>query len=101
VTQENGYDVTLRIPTALRVYTDRESSISLQGGTVREVMDGLVERHPALRKHLYDDGGQLRSFVRLYVNGEDIEKVGGIEAPLSPGDKLAIVPAIAGGIRHE
>ena len=98
MTQNNGNDVTLRIPTALRAYADRQSSISLQGETEREVMDGLVERHPALRKHLLDDGGRLRSFVKLYLNGEDIHELGGIEAPLSPGDKLAIIPAIAGGV---
>ena len=98
MTEKNGSDVVLRIPTALRAYADRESSVALQGATVRESLDDLVERYPALRKHLLDDGGRLRSFVNLYLNGEDIHEVGGVEASLSPGDKLAIIPAIAGGL---
>jgi molybdopterin synthase sulfur carrier subunit len=96
-TNDNG-SITLRIPTPLRAYTDRQSSVTLHGATVVEVLADLVERYPALRKHLLDDDGRLRSFVNLYLNGEDIHVLGGVETPLSPGDKLAIIPAIAGGV---
>lgn len=96
--EKNGNDIVLRIPTALRAYTDKQSSVMLQGATIGEVLSELVERYPALRKHLLDGDGTLRGFVNLYLNGEDIHKLGGAEAPLSPGDKLAIIPAIAGGV---
>lgn len=97
MTEGNGNEVILRIPTPLRAYADQQSSVALQGTTVGEVMDALVERYPALRKHLLDDEGSLRSFVNLYLNSEDIHELGGVETPLAPGDKLAIIPAIAGG----
>ncbi len=93
--ENNG--VSLRIPAPLRVYTGRQSSVALMGVTISEAMAELVERFPGLGKHLYDDRGTLRSFVHLYVNGEDIEGLEGMDTPLSPGDKLAIIPAIAGG----
>jgi molybdopterin synthase sulfur carrier subunit len=97
MTDRNGNEVSLRIPTALRAYADQQSSIALDGATVGEVMEGLVERYPALRKHLLDDDGSLRSFVNLYLNGEEIGELGGVEARVAPGDKLALIPAIAGG----
>ncbi len=100
MTHHNEHDITLRIPTALRAYTDRQTSVSLRGATAREVMDALVARYPGLRRHLLDADGALRSFVNLYINGQDIRALGGIEVPLSPGDKLSIIPAIAGGVRQ-
>ncbi len=95
-TNSNG-QVSLRIPTPLRAYADKQPSITLEGATVGEVINGLVARYPALRQHLLDDEGRLRSFVNVYVNGEDVHALDGVETPLSPGDKLAIIPAIAGG----
>lgn len=97
MTDRNGNEVTLRIPTPLRGYADQQSSVVLRGATVGEAMDGLVEQYPALRKHLLDNDGKLRSFVSLYLNGEEIREMGGVEAPLAAGDKLALIPAIAGG----
>lgn len=98
MTERNGTEVTLRVPTPLRAYANRQSSVALYGATVGEVMDDLVERYPALRKHLLDDHGRLRSFVNLYLNGEAIHELGGLDARVAPGDKLAIIPAIAGGL---
>jgi molybdopterin synthase sulfur carrier subunit len=97
MTDRNGNEVTLRIPTPLRGYAGQQSSIVLRGATVGEAIGGLVEQYPALRKHLLDDDGRLRSFVNLYLNGEEIGELGGVEAPLAAGDKLALIPAIAGG----
>lgn len=93
---ENNH-VNLRLPTPLRAYTNRQASVELAGATVREAMANLVEQYPTLRRHLYDEEGALRSFVNLYLNGEDIRHLDGVETPLAPGDKLAIIPAIAGG----
>ena len=90
-------NVSLRVPTPLRPYTGKQSSVGLTGSTVAEALAALVEQYPALRRHLLDEHGMLRSFVNLYLNGEDIHDLNGIETALAPGDKLAIVPAIAGG----
>lgn len=93
---ENG-KVNLRIPTPLRGYAGGQVSVGLNGATVGEAMVNLVEAYPTLRRHLYDDEGALRSFVNLYLNGEDVRHLAGVDTPLSPGDKLALIPAIAGG----
>jgi molybdopterin converting factor small subunit len=87
----------LRIPTPLRAYTDRQSTVGLSGATVGEAMTDLVEQYPNLRQHLYGEDGALRSYVNLYLNGEDIRHLEGVGTPLSPGDKLALIPAVAGG----
>lgn len=89
--------VTLRVPAALRSYTDRQGTVEITGTTVGEALACLITRYPAVGRHLYDDSGTLRSFVGLYLNGEDVTKLEGLATTLSPGDKLAIIPAIAGG----
>jgi len=88
---------TVRIPMALRPHTEGKSSVELIGATVNEAMANLTTRFPALRTRLCQDDGALRSFVRLYLNSEDIRQGDGLETVLSPGDKLSIIPAIAGG----
>jgi adenylyltransferase/sulfurtransferase len=88
---------TVRIPMALRPHAEGKSSVKLTGATVSEAMADLTTRFPALRANLCQDDGTLRSFVRLYLNGEDIRQLDGLETALSPGDKLSIIPAIAGG----
>jgi molybdopterin converting factor small subunit len=93
---ENG-KVSLQIPAPLRGYAGGQASVRLNGTTVGEAMLNLVEAYPTLRKHLYDQEGTLRSFVNLYLNGEDVRHLAGVDTPLSPGDKLTLIPAIAGG----
>jgi molybdopterin/thiamine biosynthesis adenylyltransferase/rhodanese-related sulfurtransferase/molybdopterin converting factor small subunit len=89
--------ITVRVPTLLRPYVGQQPSVGLSGRTVGEVMSNLGEQYPVLRQHLFDDQGALRSFVRLYLNGRDIQELAGVETPLAPGDKLTLIPAIAGG----
>jgi sulfur-carrier protein len=88
---------TIRIPTPLRSYTAGQSEIIVQGKTVGEAMEELVVEFPALRAHLYNGEGNLRPFVNLFVNNENIKDVLGIETPLKEDDRLALVPSIAGG----
>jgi molybdopterin converting factor small subunit len=90
-------NVDLRIPTPLRAYTDRQSSVRLSGSTVDEAMTDLITQHPDLRQHLFSEDGTLRSYVNLYLNAEDIRHLDGAQTPLSPGDKLSLIPAVAGG----
>src|SRR5664279_1785507 len=85
------------IPTPLRQYADKQSTVDLPAATVGEAMDALVSRHPDLRKHLYNDQGQLRAFVNLYLNEDDIRYLQQDQTPVNDTDTLTIVPSIAGG----
>jgi len=91
---------TLKIPTPLRPYTSGESTITLPGETVAEVLEALVERHPELKRHLLGDNGQLRPYVNLFLKEENVNQLQGLETPLTEGDTLLIIPSIAGGKEH-
>ncbi len=88
--------VTVRIPTQLRAATDGEASADVEGATVGEVLDSLYERYGELRSRIAEDGG-LRRFVNVYVGDEDIRFLDGLETPVSDGDEVTILPAVAGG----
>jgi sulfur-carrier protein len=89
--------VRVRIPTPLRPLTGGRSQVTTSGANVAEVIAALAVDAPALRAQLLSDDGRLRSFVNLYVNGEDVRSRSGLETALADGDEIAIVPAIAGG----
>jgi molybdopterin converting factor small subunit len=89
---------SLRIPTPLRTYTDGQAELDLQGSNVAEVMDDLVVRHPALRPHLFNGDGQLRPFVNLFLDEDNVKDLQGMETPLKAGDRLMLIPSIAGGV---
>ena len=88
----------IHIPTPLRQYVDKQTSVDVKAGTVGEAMSALVAQHPDLRKHLYTDDGKLRAFVNLYVNDEDIRYLQKEATALNDGDNISIVPSIAGGV---
>ena len=88
---------TLRIPTPLRPYANGQSEIQIDSATVGGALDELTGQYPALRKHLFTDNGELRTFVNLFLNDEDVRQLDGPETPLNPGDRLMIIPSIAGG----
>ena len=89
--------VNILIPTALRTYTGGEDTVTVEAGSVKSALDALTEKYQNLKKHLYNDEGQLRHFVNIYVNDEDIRYLEKNETPLKDGDTLSIVPSIAGG----
>jgi molybdopterin converting factor small subunit len=89
--------VTITIPTALREYAGGHAQVQLEADTVGALLRGLVELHPALGRHLFAEDGRLRSFVNIYVGDEDIRFLQGEETPLSAGETVSIIPAIAGG----
>jgi len=70
--------------------------LDARGATVGDVIDDLVERHPALRTQLFQNGG-LGSFVNVYLGGEDIRTLGGLDTPVDPGETVILLPAMAGG----
>ena len=90
--------VEIRIPTALRAYTDSSAKVTVAGDTVAAALAELVEQFSELGRHLRDDQGKLRSFVNIYLNDEDIRSHSGESTALSEGDVLMIVPSIAGGL---
>jgi MoaD family protein len=88
---------TLRIPTPLRPYAGGQSEIQVQSDTVGGALDELITSHPALKKHLFTDDGELRTYVNLFLNDEDIRQMQGVNTTLKAGDRLMIIPSIAGG----
>ncbi len=93
--------VQVRVPTPLRAFTGGAPVTEAEGATVGEVLRGLVRTHRTLEKHLYGPGGELRNFITVYLNDEDVRHLRREETPVRPGDVLSIVPAIAGGAPAE
>jgi sulfur-carrier protein len=90
--------VTVKIPSQLRAATDGEGTASVDGSTVGEVLDSLYDRFGDLRSRIAEDGG-LRRFVNVYVGGEDIRFLDGLDTAVEDGDEVTILPAVAGGAR--
>ena len=88
---------TVRIPTILRSYTGGENEVTVDGGTLAEVLDSLESNHPGIRARVLDDAGALRRFVNIYVGDDDVRFIGGLEATVADGAKISIIPAVAGG----
>jgi sulfur-carrier protein len=86
----------VRIPTPLRPHAGGLDRIEAAGATVGEILDQLSTQYPALRERLYD-GAELRRFVNVYVNNEDIRYLDDLTTPVAPGDEVSIIPAVAGG----
>lgn len=87
---------TFRIPTPLRPYSGENSQINVTGETVGAALDDLTTQYPDLRQHLFD-GNELRSFVNIYLNQEDIRYGDGVKTAVGENDTLMIIPSIAGG----
>jgi len=87
----------LRIPTPLRPYAEGASEIEIEADNVALALEELTNRYPLLRKHLFTENGELRSYVNLFINNDDIRHLEGVETPVKAGDKLMIIPSIAGG----
>ena len=90
--------IEVHIPTILRTYTDGEKSVEGAGTTLDELFADLEGRHAGLRARLVD-GGELRRFINVYLNDEDVRFLDGISTPLTDGDNVTILPAVAGGAR--
>ena len=88
---------TLKIPTPLRPYAEGQSTLTLPGEAVEDVLDHAVETYPMLKKHLFNEEGKLRPFVNLFLGEENINQLEGLKTSLSDGDTLMIIPSIAGG----
>jgi molybdopterin converting factor small subunit len=89
--------VTIEIPTAFRRFTDGAPKVDCTGATIAEALNQLTARFPDLSRHVRDDSGQIRQFLNVYLNEEDIRFLGGESCTLKEGDRVLLVPSIAGG----
>ena len=88
---------TIRIPTPLRKVTNGADKITVESGSIVEIIESLDKEFPGIKARLCDDNDELRNFVNMYINGEDIRFLDGMKSSVSSGDEESIVPAVAGG----
>ena len=89
--------VTVHVPTPLRKLTANQAEVQVEAGSVSELVDTLDKSHAGIKEKLVDEDGEIRRYVNIYVNEEDIRFLDGGETGLEDGDSVSIVPAIAGG----
>ena len=89
--------VMVEMPSALRQFADNQDELDSDGKNVEEVLADLCSRFPELKQNLYEDEGSIRNFINIYVNDEDIRYADGMQTRLKDGDRIQIVPSIAGG----
>lgn len=89
--------VNVLVPTPLRKFTNNQDTVTVAPGTITTLVAELEQQFPGINKSLTDDSGELRRFINVYVNEEDIRFLEGKDTPIKDGDAVSIVPAIAGG----
>ena len=89
--------VNVRIPTPLRKLTKDKDTVQATGATIQDIIENLEKQYPGLKERLCDERGELRRFVNLYLNDEDIRFAQGKSTPVKDGDEISVIPAIAGG----
>ena len=89
--------ITVRIPQPLRGLTGDKPTVPGSGATLEACIADLEATYPGIRERVMDDAGQLRRFVNIYINGDDVRFMAGLASPLKDGDEVSIVPAVAGG----
>ena len=89
--------VKVRIPTPLRGLTGEQDVVAGNEGTLANLIDGLETSYPGIKERICDETGELRRFVNVYINGEDVRFMDGLDSSLKTGDEVSIVPAVAGG----
>jgi MoaD family protein len=89
--------VSLLVPAALRGFTDRLAEIHLEGESVGEVLGSLVRSYPDIKTHIFDEKGDLRAFINVFLGEKNIKSIDGLSTKVKDGDSLTLVPAIAGG----
>ncbi|MEP9381423.1 MoaD family protein [Nocardioides sp. KR10-350] len=88
--------IEVKIPTILRTYTGGEKAVTGEGASLSALIEDLEANHPGIKERLIDNG-DLRRFVNVYVNDEDVRFIGGLDAELKDGDQVVVLPAVAGG----
>ncbi len=88
----------LKIPSPLRRFTNGQSAVEVDGNSIKDILDQLFIIHPDIKNHLIEENGNLRNFVNIFINGEDIRQMGGLQAIVDDGSDVRIIPSIAGGL---
>jgi len=94
---EQGATIHVLIPTPLRRYTGGAARVPGTGESVGGVIEDLNSRYPGLRERVCEEDGEIRRFVNVFVNGENVRKLSGAATPVKSGDEIGIIPAMAGG----
>ena len=89
--------VSVRIPTILRTYTNGESEVSADGGTLADVLESLDTSYPSIKGRILDDQGAIRRFVNVYVGNDDVRFLDSLKTPTPDGTQISVIPAVAGG----
>ncbi|MCH8954470.1 MoaD family protein [candidate division KSB1 bacterium] len=89
--------VEIIIPLVLRQYAENRDSVNLSGQNIGELLDNLMQKFPNMKKHLFSEDGQIRNFVNVYVNDDDIRYLENNETQLKEGDVISLIPSVAGG----
>ncbi len=89
--------IMVRIPTPLRKVTNGDDKVTVEGETLGLIIESMESQYPGIKGRLCDDQGELRNFVNIYVNGEDVRFLDGLDTATNTGDEVSIVPAVAGG----
>jgi molybdopterin converting factor small subunit len=89
--------VSVRVPTILRPYTQGASEVSVEGSTLSEVLESLDTSYPGIKGRVLDDSGELRRFVNVYVDNDDVRFAEGLQTSIKEGGQVSIIPAVAGG----
>jgi adenylyltransferase/sulfurtransferase len=87
----------LRIPTPLRPYTNGKNEVSVNGANISEALSDLTTQFPAIKPHIFNEGGELRPFVNIFIGESNIKDLQGMNTPIRNGEKLMLIPSIAGG----
>jgi len=89
--------ITVRVPTPLQKVTGGKSEVETTGSSIKEALENLEKEYPGVRERLYSEEGELRRFINIYVNEEDIRFLDSENTPIKDGDVISVIPAIAGG----
>ncbi|MBI5746366.1 MAG: MoaD/ThiS family protein [Nitrospirae bacterium] len=89
--------IRVRIPTPLRKLTGEKGEIEAKGANISDLIEDIEKRHPGIKERIYDETGEIRRFINIYVNEEDIRFIDGNKTAVRDGDEVSIIPAIAGG----
>lgn len=87
----------LRIPTPLRPYTNGKNEVSVSGANISEALSDLTTQFPNIKPHIFNESGELRPFVNIFIGENNIKDLRGIDTPIQIGEKLMLIPSIAGG----
>lgn len=89
--------ITVRIPTVLRPATGGQAVLAGTGSSIGEILGAIATEHPGVRPQLFNEDGSLHKFLNVYINDDDVRYLGGLDAPVTDGDEITLLPAVAGG----